>query len=98
MKIYIIGEKRTEEEYEKLENTLKKEGHEIINILKVLKQLPKMEKEEKEKLEQILISGSDAVFVKKGWKRSDMSKAEVMYAVSQDINVTFEDKEELPFM
>lgn len=96
MKIYIIGEKRTEEEYEKLESILKKEGHEIINILNVLKQLPKMIKGEK--IAKILVEESDAVFVKKGWKRSDMSKAEVMYAVSQDINVTFEDKEELPFM
>lgn len=98
MKIYIIGEKRTEEEYKKLENTLKKEGHEIINILKVLKPLPKVTREEKEKIAQILIGGSDAVFVKKGWKRSYMSKEEVMYAVSQDVNVTFEDKDELPFM
>lgn len=98
MKIYIIGEKRTEEEYEKLESTLKEEGHEIANILKVLKQIPRVTQEESGKIAQALIGISDAVFVKKGWKRSDMSKAEVMYAVSQDINVTFEDKEELPFM
>ena len=98
MKIYIIGEKRTEEEYEKLESTLKEEGHEIANFLKVLKQIPKVTQEESEKIAQALIGISDAVFVKKGWKRSEVSKAEVMYAVSQDINVTFEDKEELPFM
>ncbi len=98
MKIYIIGEKRTVEEYGKLERSLKKEGHEVVNILKVLKQIPKLTRGEQEQITQALIAGSDAVFVEKGWKRSYTAKEEVLYAISQDINVTFEVRDELPFM
>lgn len=98
MKIYIIGEKRTEEEYEKLESTLKEEGHEVVNILKVLKQIPRLTQEEREKITHALIGISDAVFVEIGWKKSFMAKLEVMYALSQNVNVTFEVRDELPFV
>lgn len=98
MKIYIIGEKRTEEEYEKMESTLKEEGHEVVNIIKVLKQIPRITQEEKEKIMHALIGISDAVFVEAAWKKSTVAKEEVMYALSQNVNVTFEVRDELPFM
>ena len=42
MKIYIIGERRTEEEYEKMESALAEEGNEVLNIARVLKQMPEL--------------------------------------------------------
>lgn len=98
MKIYIVGEKRTEEEYEKMESTLKEEGHEVVNIIKVLKQIPRLTQEEKEKITHALIGISDAVFVEEAWKKSTVAKEEVMYALSQNVNVTFEVRDEVPFM
>lgn len=98
MRIYIIGEKRTEEQYEKLERTLKEEGHEVVNILKVLKQIPNWTYKEREKIGHALIEMSDAVFAEQGWKKSEVAKEEVLYALSQNVNITFEVKDELPFM
>lgn len=98
MRIYIVGEKRTEEQYEKLERTLKEEGHEVVNILKVLKRIPRLTTGEREKLGHTLIGISDAVFAEHGWKKSEVAKEEVLYALSQNVNITFEVKNELPFM
>lgn len=98
MRIYIVGEKRTEEAYEELERTLKKEGHEVVNVLKVLKRIPRLTQGEREKLGHALIGISDAVFAEHGWKKSEVAKEEVLYALSQNVNITFEVKNELPFM
>ena len=98
MKIYIIGERRTEEEYEKMESALAEEGNEVLNIARVLKQMPELTRGEREKIAHAMIGIADAVFVGASWKESTEAKDEVLYAISQNINVVFEEKDELPFM
>lgn len=98
MKFYIVGPKKKEEEYEKLEKALIKEGHEVLNILRVKKQLPHLSTEESSKMQHALMAVSDGVFAAADWKKNDVSHDEVMYALDHNINVLFEVREELPFM
>lgn len=101
MKIYISGKRNEKERYKEAEEKLKKEGHEVINYLEVSKQLPGMTRNEHEAMEHMLIKLCDAVFVLNGWNTSITAKNEVLYALDNSINITFqqvEKVEELPFV
>lgn len=97
MRIYIVGEKRDEKEYERVEKILREEGHEVFNYIKVLKALPPMLNEDVVKLKHAMILISEAVFVVGNWKNRYTAEEEIYYAIKNNRNVIFDQQNEIPF-
>lgn len=95
MKIYIsgpiTGTKNYMERFKRAEETLKAEGHTVINPAKVNAELPEgTTHKEYMKISLCMLDMCEAVFMLKGWEESKGAGMEFEYATLNKITIIFE--------
>ena len=88
MRVYISGGITGVENYkhyfDKAEEKLKSEGHEVINPAVFDELLPKLTYEEFMKFDIFLLDMCDAIYMLKGWQKSRGANREYGYALAMD--------------
>lgn len=95
MRVYISGpitkDKDFLSKFNKAEDRLKAEGHEVINPAKIGVMLPKsFEHKDYMDIDFALLQKCDAVYLLKGWRASIGSVNEVNYARQREMKIIHE--------
>lgn len=85
MKVYIIGDREKEEEFEEAEQFLRKCGHAPVNPLKVIQALPEeMNNSDFTLIAFELIRVCDAVYLLSGWSENLFARMERTQAIKTE--------------
>lgn len=82
MKVYIIGDREKEEEFEEAEQFLRKRGHAPVNPLKIIQALPEeINNSDFTLIAFELIRVCDAVYLLSGWSGDLFARMERTQAI-----------------
>ena len=95
MRVYISGGITGVENYkhyfDKAEEKLKSEGHEVVNPTSFDSVLPKLTYEEYMRFDMFLLNMCDAIYMLKGWQKSCGANREYGYALGMDKLIVMEE-------